>query len=66
MVFELDGGISPCMTPRTARWPWGSTPGSSSAALDERGRIRIVYYIELDHALAGRNTFDIQIRQARR
>ena len=38
-----------------------------SAALDEQGgQIRIVYDIELDHALAGRNTFDIQIRQARR
>ena len=38
-----------------------------SSALNERGgELRIVYDIELDHALAGRNTFEIHVQEARR
>ena len=67
MVFELGRRhLSMYDTPYGAL-AMGVNTRELSAALDERGgRIRIVYDIELDHALAGRNTFDIQIRQARR
>ena len=67
MVFELGRRhLSMYDTPYGAL-ARGVNTRELSAALDERGgRIRIVYDIELDHALAGRNTFDIQIRQARR
>ena len=67
MVFELGRRhLSMYDTPYGAL-ALGVNTRELSAALDERGgRIRIVYDIELDHALAGRNTFDIQIRQARR
>lgn len=67
MVFELGRRhLSMYDTPYGAL-AMGVNTQELSAALDERGgRIRIVYDIELDHALAGRNTFDIQIRQARR
>ena len=67
MVFELGRRhLSMYDTPYGAL-AMGVNTRELSAALDERGgRIRIVYDIELDLALAGRNTFDIQIRQARR
>ena len=67
MVFELGRRhLSMYDTPYGAL-AMGVNTRELSAALDERGgRIRIVYDIELGHALAGRNTFDIQIRQARR
>ena len=67
MVFELGRRhLSMYDTPYGAL-AMGVNTRELSAALDEQGgQIRIVYDIELDHALAGRNTFDIQIRQARR
>lgn len=67
MVFELGRRhLSMYDTPYGAL-AMGVNTRELSAALDERGgRIRIVYDIELDHALAGRNTFDIQVRQTRR
>ena len=38
-----------------------------AAGLDERGgALRIVYDLELDHALAGRNAFEIRVQEARR
>ena len=67
MVFELGRRhLSMYDTPYGAL-AMGVNTRELSAALDEQGgQIRIVYDIELDHALAGRNIFDIQIRQARR
>ena len=67
MVFELGRRhLSMYDTPYGAL-AMGVNTRELSAALDEQGgQIRIVYDIELDHALAGRNTFDTQIRQARR
>ena len=67
MVFELGRRhLSMYDTPYGAL-AMGVNTRELSAALDEQGgQIRIVYDIELDHSLAGRNTFDIQIRQARR
>ena len=67
MVFELGRRHLSMYDPPYGALAMGVNTRELSAALDERGgRIRIVYDIELDHALAGRNTFDIQIRQARR
>ena len=67
MVFELGRRhLSMYDTPYGALAIGVNTRELSAALYERGGRIRIVYDIELDHALAGRNTFDIQIRQARR
>ena len=67
MVFELGRRhLSMYDTPYGALAMGVNTRELSAALAGEGGQIRIVYDIEVDHALAGRNTFDIQIRQARR
>ena len=67
MVFELGRRhLSTYDTPYGALAMGVNTRSSPPRWTSGGGRIRIVYDIELDHALAGRNTFDIQIRQARR
>ena len=67
MVFELGRRhLSMYETPSGAL-AMGVTTRELSSALNERGgELRIVYDIELDHALAGRNTFEIHVREARR
>ncbi len=67
MVFELGRRhLSMYETPYGALAMGVNTRELSSALNERGGELRIVYDIELDHALAGRNTFEIHVREARR
>ncbi|MBU5435861.1 DUF1934 domain-containing protein [Pseudoflavonifractor sp. MSJ-37] len=67
MVFELGRRhLSMYDTPYGAL-AMGVNTRELSCGLDRQGgALHIVYDLEVDHALAGRNTFDIQVRQADR
>ena len=67
MVFELGRRhLSMYDTPYGAL-AMGVNTRELSCGLDRQGgALHIVYDLEVDHALAGRNTFDIQVRQAER
>ncbi len=67
MVFELGRRhLSMYETPYGALAMGVNTRELSSALNERGGELRIVYDIELDHALAGRNTFEIHVQEARR
>ena len=67
MVFELGRRhLSMYDTPYGAL-AMGVNTRELSCGMDRQGgTLHIVYDLEVDHALAGRNTFDIQVRQAER